>query len=175
MPAQRWFLHVAALVPLSLAPAVHAQFGSASPPGPATPVTITGRIVTEDGRPVPGVQFMVPPHPGSMGLPEVTLFRGVPGKCFSYDPGTPVTDTQGRYRLAARFHPEVESGRNRCASYAARLRRENLNLIPLPSGAYQFQAATGPLPALRLNVPGGAVAPQKALPQGTFDPSTIRR
>src|SRR5690606_29427708 len=92
----RLMLCAAALSALGLA----SPGSAAEPSGPYRPITISGRIVTEDGQGVAGVSFMVRPQPGYLGLPETQLFRGVPARCFSYpDDGPTVTDASGRYRL----------------------------------------------------------------------------
>lgn len=172
---------LAAVSSLCFAPLAQAQspFGVTLPPevsGPSTPVTVTGRVVTEDGQPVANVAFMIPPTPGRMGLPQVMLFQGVPAKCFTFDGGGEVrTDSTGRYRFTARFHPQVEVGTRKCSEYRSRMTRANLNLVPLPDGGHEFRVATGPLPMPRANVPAAGLKPQKTLPKGSFDPSAIRR
>lgn len=161
-------LILAGIVGSTLGTAVAQQFGIPIPTGPAAPggvpIVITGRIVKENGDPLPGVQMagmLQTETMGGMGagpqLPVAKPFSGIPKACFT-DGATVTTDANGRYTYRAMFLPEARANirGDKCASLQGRLTAANATVVPWISQPltqqYDFEKATGPLPTKMPNI-----------------------
>ena len=132
---------------------------SGGTPSGGVPLTISGRIVKENGDPLPGVQMagmLQTETMGGMGagvqLPVVKPFAGIPKACFA-DGAAVTTDTNGRYTYRTTFLPDVQMNvrGDKCASIRDRLTAANATVIPVIgqplTQQYNFEKATGPLPS----------------------------
>lgn len=162
--------------------AIAQGFGFPTPgPAPApsgVPITVTGRIVKENGDPLPGVQMagmlQTESMMGGMGpaLPVSKPFSGIPKACFG-DGATATTDADGRYNYRTTFLPDatINMRGDKCSTLRDRLTAANATVVPWMSQPlmqqYNFERATGPLPAKLPMVNPGVKAPPKTPPGGT--------
>jgi hypothetical protein len=156
-------------------------FGIPRPaPGSTTgiPLTVTGRIVKENGDPLPGVQMAGSLQTETMGgmgagvpLPVVKPFVGIPKACFT-DGATVTTDANGRYTYRTTFLPDAQINirGDRCSTLRDRLTPANAAVVPSLSQPlmqqYNFEKATGPLPNNLPTVNSNVKAAPKAPPIG---------
>ena len=161
--------------------AIGQGFGLPTPP-PASasgvPIAVTGRIVKENGDPLPGVQMagmlQTESMMGGMGpaLPVSKPFSGIPKVCFT-DGATATTDAEGRYTYRTTFLPDAQINvrGDKCSTLRNRLTAANATVVPWMSQPlmqqYNFERATGPLPARMPTVNPGVNAPPKAPLGGT--------
>ncbi|KAA3626861.1 MAG: hypothetical protein DWQ09_14845 [Proteobacteria bacterium] len=165
----------------------YAQFpqpgiGHQSYGGPRETITISGRVVTDDGTPVSGIELGVPISGGLLGLPVRRPFRGMSSMCFDNFRGSFTTDEMGRYSFTVDYLPEAPSGLGgdeRCHQQRSRMTQNNINVIPSPFGPinsnYTLRVATGPLPTRPLPTPTLLQNPNPARrTPGGFAPSLSR-
>lgn len=184
--AKRWPLHLllATLLGGSASYAQLPPLGSAGPSygGPRETITISGRIVTDDGTPVPGIELWVPISDGPLGLPVRRPFRGMSSLCFDNFRGSFTTDEMGRYRFTVDFLLEARSGLigdQLCHQQRNNMTQANLNVVPSPFGErnrdYTLRVATGPLPSRPLATPSLREDPNPARrAPGGFAPNLAR-
>lgn len=157
--------------------AIAQGFGFPTPgPAPApsgVPIAVTGRIVKENGDPLPGVQMagmlQTESMMGGMGpaLPVSKPFSSVPSVCFSGG-ATATTDAEGRYTYRTTFLPDAQINvrGDKCSTLRSRLTAANATVVPWLSQPlmqqYDFVRATGALPARLPTVNPGVKAKPKA-------------
>ncbi|HKQ30075.1 MAG TPA: hypothetical protein VJS66_02210 [Burkholderiales bacterium] len=162
------FIALLALSCAGIGASAFAQFpGIPSIPQVTVPITISGRIVKEDGDPLVGLKLIpaIQSEGGSMpampSFPVAKLFGPIPSKCFQqHGTATATTDGSGRYTFTAQFLPNIEINmqHDKCSSLRNQLTAANVTIMADPGQPevyqYEFRKATGPLPTKALPVKG---------------------
>jgi hypothetical protein len=138
------------------------------------PVTVSGRVVNENGQPLAGIKMMITPtQEGIVPIPVPKPFEGIPNACFDFaaTPGfgpSVSTDANGRYSYNFTFLPEAQwnptSPNERCSQFRNRLTSLNSRMVPSPfeNPSYSFERGTVmPRPATQIPIRKTSEIPQQ--------------